>query len=122
MTLCDPAKPDERALASGVLSAVRYYVGTRTGIVAAAAVVIGAGAWFNWGWLVAVGIAPLVVNVLPCAAMCALGLCMSGKNKSAGNVSPTVRNGLLKEPAGGTAPSHPGTGANAKEKDDCCGS
>jgi hypothetical protein len=35
------------------------------------------GAALNWSWLVAVGIAPLLLTVLPCAAMCALGLCMN---------------------------------------------
>ena len=35
------------------------------------AVVIGAA--LNWSWLVAVGIAPLLITVLPCAAMCGLG-------------------------------------------------
>ena len=31
----------------------------------------------NWSWLVAMGIAPLLVTVLPCAVMCGLGLCMN---------------------------------------------
>lgn len=35
-----------------------------------------AGLALNWNWLVAAGIAPVLVSVLPCAAMCALGLCM----------------------------------------------
>ena len=30
---------------------------------------------FNWSWLVALGIAPILVAVLPCLAMCALSLC-----------------------------------------------
>lgn len=29
-----------------------------------------------WSWLVALGIAPLLLALAPCAAMCALGLCM----------------------------------------------
>lgn len=32
-------------------------------------------AW-QWHWLVAVGVAPILVSVAPCALMCALGLCM----------------------------------------------
>jgi hypothetical protein len=32
----------------------------------------------NWGWLTAVGAAPILLSLLPCAAMCALGLCMRG--------------------------------------------
>lgn len=38
---------------------------------------LGTGVVLNWGWLVAAGIAPLVLSVLPCLAMCALGLCAS---------------------------------------------
>jgi hypothetical protein len=44
---------------------------------ALAAAAIVAGAAFNWSWLVAVGVAPLLLTLLPCAAMCALHLCAS---------------------------------------------
>ena len=40
-----------------------------------AAVALIAGVAFNWSWLVAAGVAPLLVGILPCAAMCALHLC-----------------------------------------------
>ena len=40
-----------------------------------AAVALMAGVAFNWSWLVAAGVAPLLVGTLPCAAMCALHLC-----------------------------------------------
>lgn len=40
---------------------------------------IGAGLALNWGWLTAVGAAPLLLGVLPCLGMCALGLCMRGR-------------------------------------------
>jgi hypothetical protein len=40
------------------------------------AVVVGLAAIaLNWGWLVAMGIAPLLLAFAPCAAMCAFGLC-----------------------------------------------
>ena len=32
-------------------------------------------AW-QWSWLVVLGVAPLLLTLAPCAAMCALGLCM----------------------------------------------
>jgi flagellar basal body-associated protein FliL len=41
-----------------------------------ATVAIGAGLALNWSWLVAAGITPILLGVLPCLAMCALGLCM----------------------------------------------
>lgn len=39
---------------------------------------VSAGAFFNWTWLSAVGAAPLILAFAPCAAMCALGMCMRG--------------------------------------------
>ncbi len=45
---------------------------------AGAATVIGSGMAMNWGWLTAIGAAPLIVGFAPCAAMCGLGLCMKG--------------------------------------------
>jgi hypothetical protein len=54
-------------------------LGTR-GLILLAIVVIAAGLALNWSWLVAIGLAPLIFGVLPCAAMCALGLCMMSKD------------------------------------------
>ncbi len=50
----------------------------RWGIVLALAAV-GLGLFFGWGWLVAVGVAPLLISTAPCVLMCALGLCMMRK-------------------------------------------
>ncbi|MGH8621888.1 MAG: hypothetical protein ACRET3_07095 [Burkholderiales bacterium] len=36
----------------------------------------------GWDWLVAAGLASIIVAVAPCLVMCALGLCMSRQNKS----------------------------------------
>ena len=47
-----------------------------------AAAALIAGVAFNWGWIVAVGVAPLLVGILPCAAVCALHLCSSGADVS----------------------------------------
>ncbi len=71
------AAMQEPSLAQDWLRALRYWLGGRRGLLALAgfAVVVGIGA--NWSWLVAVGLAPLLISVLPCVAMCALGLCMS---------------------------------------------
>ena len=56
---------------------VRAYLTGWRGLVVLASVALIAGAAFNWSWLVAVGIAPLLITALPCVAMCALGLCMN---------------------------------------------
>lgn len=34
------------------------------------------GLALNWNWLASLGLAPLLLAILPCAAMCALGLCV----------------------------------------------
>ncbi|MEQ8349457.1 MAG: hypothetical protein RIB84_18530 [Sneathiellaceae bacterium] len=36
----------------------------------------GVGVALNWGWLSAIGVAPILLSVLPCLAMCGAGLCM----------------------------------------------
>jgi hypothetical protein len=65
------------SLAQDWLNAVRYWLRGRNGVIAFLVVAVVIGAALNWSWLVAVGIAPLLLTVLPCAAMCALGLCMN---------------------------------------------
>jgi hypothetical protein len=37
---------------------------------------LAAGLAWQWSWLVAIGVAPLALSAAPCAAMCALGICM----------------------------------------------
>jgi len=54
-----------------------YYLGGRRGLILASVAAVGAALAFNWSWFVAVGVAPLLLAVAPCAAMCALGLCMN---------------------------------------------
>jgi hypothetical protein len=55
----------------------------RRGIILAAMAVITAGLWLNWGWLTAIGAAPLILSLAPCAVMCGLGICcMKGGSKS----------------------------------------
>lgn len=51
--------------------------GNRLALGAAALGVIAVAAAWQWAWLVAIGAAPLLLSVAPCAAMCGLGLCMS---------------------------------------------
>jgi len=69
----------------GIIRTVRPYFTGRRGLLLLAAIALVAGAALNWGWLVAAGIAPLLLTALPCVAMCALGLCankMMGKSCS----------------------------------------
>jgi len=59
------------------ISVARYHLRGRRGLLALAVVALVAGAALNWSWLVAAGVAPLLLGALPCVAMCALGLCMN---------------------------------------------
>ena len=77
---------NERAkLATGAPSVRRFPVFGRRAWMVLAFAVIGAGMVLNWGWLTAVGAAPLILALAPCAAMCALGLCMRGGSSACAN-------------------------------------
>ena len=65
------------SLAQDWLSALRYWLRGRNGVIAMIVLTVVIGAALNWSWLVAVGVAPLLLTVLPCAVMCGLGLCMN---------------------------------------------
>jgi hypothetical protein len=58
------------------LHIARYYLGNRWVLLALGAGVLLAGIGLNWSWLVAAGIAPILISVLPCLVMCGLGVCM----------------------------------------------
>lgn len=72
-----PVENQERPLTQDVLYAIRYYLGNRRALLIMGGIVLAAGLAFNWSWLAAIGVAPLLLSVLPCVAMCALGLCMN---------------------------------------------
>lgn len=59
-------------------SRLRSQFGGRRGLILIALVVIGLGMALNWSWLAAIGAAPIILALAPCAAMCGLGLCMKG--------------------------------------------
>jgi len=59
----------------------------------------GAGALtLGWDWLVAAGLASIIIAVAPCLVMCALGLCMNRQSKT-------------EQTAARTPPAAPGPGA-----------
>jgi hypothetical protein len=74
------------SLAGSFLILARYYRGNRWALAAVVVVVaIVGGMALNWSWLVAAGIAPVLLTALPCVLMCGLGLCM---NKLVGKSCP----------------------------------
>ena len=75
-----------RSLGRDALYAARYYLGNRWTLVALGALAVVLGLTFGGGgWLVAAGLAPVILSTLPCLIMCGLGACMmcrSGKRES----------------------------------------
>ena len=70
-TETQPSRPNS------VTTILQYYLRGRRGLIVASLVIVAAGLYLGWAWLAAAGIAPILIALAPCAAMCALGLCMS---------------------------------------------
>ncbi len=56
-------------------------LGRRAAVVVWSMAVIASSLFLGWGWLVAAGLSSIVLAFLPCAAMCALGLCVGSSGK-----------------------------------------
>jgi hypothetical protein len=70
----------------------------------------------SWNWLVAAGLATILVSALPCLVMCGLGLCM---NRFLGGSGRPQASGLAAaEPPEGAAPTTDGSATYAAS---CCG-
>ena len=81
-------KSQDLSLTQTVRGLFSHYLGGRRGLLVLALAAVGTGLYFSWGWLAAVGVAPLLLALAPCAAMCALGMCMNkggGKSCSGGS-------------------------------------
>ena len=70
-------KPARSAPFARARAFLRRTPGARLGMGLVAVTALAAGAALNWRWLTAIGVAPLLIALAPCAAMCALGVCMS---------------------------------------------
>ena len=73
---------------SGASAMFKRLGGTRLVLAGLALALIGAGLVWQWSWLVAIGVAPLLISAAPCVAMCALGLCMHRMSSSNGSAVP----------------------------------
>ena len=76
MTITNSAGSSPGSKIQAMLAAGRRHIGSRWGLLAIAGLALALGVVFKWNWLVAAGIAPVLLSLLPCAAMCALGFCM----------------------------------------------
>ena len=57
--------------------AAHYHLGGRRGVLILSAIALAAALALNWSWLVAAGIAPVILTALPCLVMCGAGLCVN---------------------------------------------
>ena len=85
----DGLSRDVLATMRGRLAMVHARLGTR-GLILVAALAVAAIGYSSWGWLVAIGLAPIILGVLPCAGMCAMGLCMMPKRSAPRSRSPRL--------------------------------
>lgn len=94
-----------RSPAQRLINAIWPYVQGKRALITIAVATGVIGLALNWSWLVAVGVAPLLLAVLPCAAMCALGLCMNklwGKSCSNDAKPPLEKSDFKDGPGGGS--------------------
>ena len=75
----------------------------RTGIIIGLIAIGGAALAFGggWGWLVAIGVAPIILSIVPCVGMCGLGFCMMSMGQKSA-VRPTLS--PFQNEAGSTGP------------------
>ena len=91
MTETPDLTPETRAIG------LRMPFGQRGWIITGLAA-IGAGMALNWGWLTAIGAAPLILGLAPCAVMCATGYCVMCRSKSCDTKSaPTEKSGITRD-------------------------
>lgn len=99
-------------------AALRSLLGSRRRQLLLAAIVLALGLALKWNWLVAIGVAPVILSVLPCVVMCALGLCMMKMGPS-GSASPSAD-----APSTTTTflqSAAPSAGSTSGRAEDCCG-
>jgi len=70
------------ALAQAVHKFVRHWLTGRRGLVIGGVAIVAAGLALGWNWLSAIGVAPIILSLAPCAAMCAIGACAMMKSNS----------------------------------------
>jgi hypothetical protein len=75
MTSPATSKTTDLSPTRGWLHFIRPYLGNRWVLLLLGGLVLVIGLSLNWGWLVAVGAAPVILSLAPCAIMCAVGLC-----------------------------------------------
>jgi hypothetical protein len=107
----------EPSLGRDVSYVVRHPLRNRWTLVALASLAVTLGLYFGgWAWLVAAGLAPIILSTLPCLIMCGLGVCImcsGGQKQSAANRDPA-------DVSTSTALGVPETGNSSVSAAHCC--
>lgn len=91
MTIRQSATTDDDSRARPVLGRARYYLANRWTLIALGVVAVALGLAFGgWAWLVAAGLAPVILSTLPCVIMCGLGVCSMCRSGNKEPASPSV--------------------------------
>lgn len=106
------------SLTRDLVHALRYYLGNWRALLILATILIVTGLVLNWNWLVAVGLAPILLSTLPCLVMCAFGVCMMCRSaekqstpvsdKTTAATPPATLAVTTENPSSGTASCCPG--------------
>lgn len=68
----------------------RHWLTGRRGLILGGLALVALGFALGWNWLTAIGVAPIIVSLAPCAAMCALGTCAMMRGRAAAAKPETV--------------------------------
>lgn len=82
------------ALRQRLFSSVRSNLGGRKGLFVIGAGALALGIAFNWNWLAAAGLLPLL-SVLPCLGMCVFAICMNKGAAVSSNLRDTSDQAML---------------------------
>jgi hypothetical protein len=84
---------------------IRRWLTGRRGLIIGGVVIVVAGMALGWNWLSAIGVAPIILSLAPCAAMCAIGACAMMKANSSGATLNSLKQAILPESVSAPAQS-----------------
>jgi hypothetical protein len=83
MSVSESTKVEKTSLLRAPLSGGLFCLGNWRVLLVFAVIAIIAGLALKWDWLMAIGLAPVLLSTLPCLIMCAFGVCMMCRAKKA---------------------------------------
>ena len=82
-------QPQQTTLVQDLIALSRYGLMGRRGLIIIGVGLAMGGVFLGWDWLVAAGLAPMLLSVLPCVAMCAVaGACMNRAGRKSRSATP----------------------------------